>query len=406
MICPFFPPSKGPAADRIYSLASACSSKGIKVKVFTSRSHDTHLRPSLDNVDVIYDTQISSVVDHATFSSSQIFTKFFSFIARFSFLNNFKMFDFLYSFTKYGRWAKNILPIIEYHLKINDYPEYVLASYPDRSSINLASFIHDKYSIKWCVDYRDLWSYNEYVKSFGFFNKLKKNKEYGLIKTADFFLFASTSIKIKFLQHFKISADKCHSLYNGFDGSLLPSPIVLPSNPISFVHTGSLYNGIRDAEPFFKLLYYFPESIINFYVFTKSDASYINRISPISLKNRIKIFVNSSREACLNAQKNADFLLLIMSGTTLDASYPTAKLFEYIKSSRPILSNAIKDSEVQTILYKTQTGLSLDDYLSNHIFILNRSESISFYERSIQAKVFTDIILSNTSCQTHNQINS
>ena len=88
-----------------------------------------------------------------------------------------------------------------------------------------------------------------------------------------------------------------------------------------------------------------------------------------------------SREKALQAQRNADLLLLLESSNEESRGVLTGKIFEYIASGRPIICIGSRlDFEIGQTLFKTGSGISAIVPVILKLCILpNKAPSISVW---------------------------
>ena len=153
---------------------------------------------------------------------------------------------------------------------------------------------------------------------------------------------------------------KTRLIHNGFDeqdfGDITPK--IFPK--FTIVHTGAFYKG-RTPESLFKAItFLFHEKPILKddiqIIFVGKEEPFVNKLIE---ENKLKDVVISvpylPHKDCLSYLLGADVLFL----NTLQ-NYVPGKIFEYIRSKKPILAMVSGDSTVAEIVNSTQSGIVIE----------------------------------------------
>ncbi|MDA8865585.1 hypothetical protein N9I24_04810 [Gammaproteobacteria bacterium] len=386
-----YPPSEGPAGERIYFFAKKLSDKKINVVILSANSGGERHYPDLDNVKHI---QVGELVDLRYKSGFSLAKKVISFFKlKFHILKSFK---FLFDLTPHGRWKNEVLNKIKSgHIRLPNQVDFVISSFPDRSSVDVGKVIANQYKAKWIIDYRDLWALNHYSDHSSITKLYLGWKEKLIIKNSCALIFASDGLMSDFKTYFNLPT-KMLSIYNGYNP--LDQKRKEPRNldaPFSIVYTGSLYGGKRDISPFFKLLDEIPDSVFKICLLSKyADSDYIESIIPDHLSNRILIRYEVPHNETIELQKSADILALVVTNDGIDFSYPTAKIFEYMKAGVEIVSNARPGSEIDKILLETKSGCLIDNYIAKGQNPEFNKRNILKYSREVQNEKLYNLLIS------------
>ncbi|CCE24392.1 glycosyltransferase [Methylotuvimicrobium alcaliphilum] len=250
----------------------------------------------------------------------------------------------------FNLWAMKAEQTAEQILKEHKI-DLIYTSLPPFSACHIGYKIKKKYHIPWVVDYRDLWHgdvLREWVPIIR--QKLELQLEKFYMRQADVIISVSKQ-KTEFLKklHPKSKA-KWETITNGYDTEIF-EPLLSKSRQtdkyINFVYTGRLFKNRRGyafAEALGQLCKENPN------LKDEVKVHILGGVSP-EIQNRYNELLNEydivdmynftgdiSYQKAMEAQVNADYLLLIVdTGTTSDGVIP-GKLFEYIASRRPIFA--------------------------------------------------------------------
>lgn len=198
--------------------------------------------------------------------------------------------------------------------------------------------------IPWVADFRDAWTTNP-----AFFDPptpihrfMQRYLEKWVAKRCDLLLSVSEPIT----EHFKKlipDIPKIYTLTNGYDEEDYTDLAPHPSEKFRMVYTGTLF-GSRTPLPFLKivkdLLSEHPEwkrdvEILFFSALDRSTLQWIGENDPDSV---IKVEGLRSYRESLQQQFDASVLLLFLETGANAEVMMTQKVFEYLRSSRPILA--------------------------------------------------------------------
>lgn len=268
----------------------------------------------------------------------------------------------------YNLWACNATKTAEDICKTHDI-SLVYTSLPPFSACHIGYKIKSKYNIPWIVDYRDLW-YGDVLREWipNVRQKLELLLEKHYMCHADVIISVSEP-KTMFLQQLHIqSKAKWETITNGYDSEIFEPLLARPRQKneyINFVYTGRLFKnrkGYAFAEALGQLCQENPElkNRVRIHILGGVSPEIKSRYDDLLTQYDIKAMYNFtgdiSYQKAMEAQVNADYLLLIVdTGATSDGVIP-GKLFEYIASRRPIF--ALTDpGATQEIIEKAQAGV-------------------------------------------------
>ena len=222
--------------------------------------------------------------------------------------------------------------------------------------------------LRWVADYRDLWSQRhtgdipDAARS-----KMREQEIASVGRYADEIIAASKDMVEQLSSLLK---KPVHLSPNGFDldeetvRARLFSPLRRQNGPLRIVYTGMIYPGHRDPVPLLDALSELQdkgeiehgEVTVDFYGDRVEVAIALAKKSEYA--PFIRLMGHVTRENALEAQRNADILLLLESPALEARGVLTGKLFEYMVSGRPILCIGSRpEYEIGQVLEDTGTGV-------------------------------------------------
>lgn len=268
----------------------------------------------------------------------------------------------------YIGWVNDVLRNIDNYVDLNNIDAILTTSGPYSDHI-IGYYLKKKYkNIKWVADFRDEWTNNPYStedkKSLKY--RLENMMESNIIKTADKIIQVTPISEKNCRENFNIPERKVTTITNGYDESDFNN-IIINSNNKNFTVTyaGTVYYN-RFPEGFIKS---FNELIdenlikkedikINFYGIY--DWRITEKISNLDKYNIITCYDYVSHEECLRINCNSNLLFLPVGKEEKFKGVYTGKVFEYIKCGVPILALSPKESIVEDIIKRTNTGMNFE----------------------------------------------
>ena len=247
--------------------------------------------------------------------------------------------------------------------------DVIYTTLPPFSSCHVGYKIKSKYNIPWVVDYRDLW-YGDVLREWipTFRQKIELLMEKRYMRKADAIISVSEQ-KTSYLKKLHPNSNAVwETITNGYDNEVFEPLLAQPRQTneyINFVYTGRLFKNRRGyafAEALGQLCQENPDlkNKVRVHILGGVTPEIQNKYNQILRQYAIEesyIFTGDIRyQKAMEAQVNADYLLLIVdTGSTSDGVIP-GKLFEYIASRRPIF--ALTDpGATQEIIEKSQVGI-------------------------------------------------
>lgn len=342
-----FPPNPGVGGKRILGMAKYLSRKGIFCYLVVNKLQDRNLynNTSFKVIDV------GRPIINRNVQTKKIFLNipfpFKSTIKQLMFLpdREISWFEFAYNA------AKEIIQ--------KEKIEIVITS----SLPNVAHFVGAKLKlefpkIKWVVEMRDLWSDNHYVNNNLLLRKVSDYYERRTLLEAD--ALVTVSEPLADILRTKYKRKKVYSITNAFDFDYKIKCDL--DEKFSISYTGILYEGKRDPREFLSVV---KELVMNDVIL--SDLVEINFYGPYEkwldrfiLQNNMQGYVNLkgivSFEQSIKIQSSSQLLLFINSMHELDKGVYSAKVFEYLNASRPIIAIGNTKGVIEDLINLTNAG--------------------------------------------------
>lgn len=271
-------------------------------------------------------------------------------------------------------WAYDVAQYIEKHMDLNQFDVIYTTSGP--SSAHLIGFyLKQKYGIPWVADYRDPWTFNPYGPSYDASNpgqKLLFELESVLLRHASCNITVSDGWAQDYIKHFQIPRDQIVSITNGYDEadfSLLGAPGGR-TKKFTISYCGLLYTAQRSIEPIFIALSKLAKERkidlkqVEFRVVGNSSQDNIQVAQKYKLGSILVQTGYLSHIDALKSNLDANILLLLVGDDPKFSAVYTGKIFEYLRSGKPILALAPKGGIVDQVLQETGHGKS---FLSSQI---------------------------------------
>jgi glycosyltransferase involved in cell wall biosynthesis len=366
-----WPPRNAIGAHRPYSWARYWSQAGAKVTVLTGRkyAYDAPLDlslPELPGVEVIE-------VDYASASSvSRLASMVYDSPLR-------APAQWLYKRMR-GKavapvnprdgWLAGALPVAE---ALAGEADAVVSTYDPRTVHQLAAVMKRRNpGLVWVADYRDLWSLNHAPRWRPDQQAAEAALEHETVGAlAD--MVSSVSDELARAQG-DLLGKPWLTVTNGFDVDIsairaaIGQPLRAPGAPLRVVYTGKLYPGLRDPRVLLEELVAMEiEGIIaRGAVVVDMYGGQLDGLDALLGSGRYGHIVRQHghvpRDVALEAQRQADLLLLLESPLPEARGVLTGKIFEYMATGVPILSlGSRRDSAIGDMLASTRTGLCTQD---------------------------------------------
>ena len=236
----------------------------------------------------------------------------------------------------------------------------VITTGPPHSLHLIGLSLREKTSIRWIADFRDPWttiSYHQSLQLSARAQKKHEKLEAEVLQKANAIIVTSHVTRNEFLLKTK---KPIHVITNGYDDEISNATASLDVK-FSLAHIGTL---LSERNP--RILWKALSEICHENQQFRNDfqLKLVGRTSPEILATlsefKLYTFVENagyvSHLEAIKIQKSAQVLLLIEIDSEQTKCIIPGKLFEYLKTHRPIIALGPEGSDVASILRKTQTG--------------------------------------------------
>ena len=263
-------------------------------------------------------------------------------------------------------WAYDVVQYIEKNMDLDKFRVIYTTSGP--SSAHLIGFyMKQKYGIPWVADYRDPWTFNAYGAEYDAANpkqKLLFELESVLLHQADCNLTVEKDPMASYGKQFGLTKERIVSITNGYDEedfSLLTVP-EKRTEKFTINYSGLLYTQQRSVVPVLEALQQLfkekkldPEKVsLRVVGYAKPDK--LKAAEPYRLEKNIIYTGYVSHQEALQSNLDANLLLLLVGNEEKFKPVYTGKIFEYLRSGRPILALAPKGGVVDQVLRESGHG--------------------------------------------------
>lgn len=271
-------------------------------------------------------------------------------------------------------WAYDVIQYIEKNMDPDEFQVVYTTSGPYSAHL-IGFYLQQKYGIPWVADYRDPWTFNAYKKDYDpsdAGNRLLYELEKVLLHQADCNLTIGDSFIPSYVEQFQLPQEKIVSITNGYDEddfAMLHIPQTR-TDKFTINYSGLLYTQQRHITPILKAIRQLREekeidlSKVRFRVIGEAETGKIEEAGKYGLESIIDFKGYLSHQEALQANLDANLLLLLVGDEPKFKSVYTGKFFEYLRSGRPILALAPEGSAVGETLRESGHG---EAYLSTQL---------------------------------------
>jgi hypothetical protein len=263
----------------------------------------------------------------------------------------------------------------------NNKVDVIVSTGPPHTTHLIALDISKKFKIPWLADFRDPWTKIDFfhkLKLSSRANKIHKNLELNVLKTADVVSTVSESWSNDFL---KISGIKPLVINNGYDpADFIDISIKKLDNKFSITHAGSM-NADRNPNIFWQALKFLINEDsrfkrdLNIKLIGPVDITVINSIKKYDLNDYVTYIDNLCHDEVVKLLVSSQLLLLPLNNSPNVSGIIPGKTYEYIAAQRPILCIGDINGDTAKILNNINAGsiVGFDDYK------LIKDELLRFY---------------------------
>jgi glycosyltransferase involved in cell wall biosynthesis len=309
-------------------------------------------------------------------------------------------------------WVKPSVKFLREYITTNNI-ETVITTGPPHSLHLIGLELKKTLDVNWLADFRDPWTtigYHDKLKLTNRSKKRHKELEKEVLNTADQLIVTSLTTKNQFEQ---LTEKPIAVITNGYDTETSDNNLSLDAK-FTMSHIGSLLSK-RNPEVLWQvlreLLTEVPEFSKDFQLNLIGTVSkdVIATLDSYKLSDYVNVVGYVSHRDAITFQKKSQILLLVEIDSEATACIIPGKLFEYMASKRPIVAVGPKNSDVETLIDKTQTGnyykyhehTALKNVILKHYkaykngILAVDSIGVEDYSRASLTKVLADLIKKN-----------
>lgn len=271
-------------------------------------------------------------------------------------------------------WAYDVIQYIEKNMDPDEFQVVYTTSGPYSAHL-IGFYLQQKYGIPWVADYRDPWTFNAYKTDYDPSNALERllyELEKVLLHQADCNLTIGKSFIPTYVEKFQLPQEKIVSITNGYDEDDFAALHVPQTRTDKFTinYSGLLYSEQRSITPVLEAIQQLRDekkldlSRIRFRFIGEAEVGKIEITGQYGLESIIDYKGYLSHQEALQANLDANLLLLLVGDEAKFKSVYTGKLFEYLRSGRLILALAPEGSVVDETLRESGHG---EAYLSTQL---------------------------------------
>ncbi len=255
-------------------------------------------------------------------------------------------------------WIKPSVRFLMEYLK-NNPVDWIISTGPPHSTHLIARKLKRRTGIPWLADFRDPWT------DIDFFHKLPltpvnyarhRRMESSVLTLANVLTVVSGEMKRRYLPY----NPNTLLIPNGFDGDI-KKPEVFIGSEFVLTHIGMM-NADRNHESFWKSIRKLLDEIPLFSVHLKIKL--IGKIAPevkrsirrYNLTKYTEIIPYVPYEEMESVYASSAVLLLFINRVPGAKGIVTGKIFEYLRSGKPVLAIAPEDGDLSRIIKETRAG--------------------------------------------------
>ncbi|MFL5729583.1 MAG: glycosyltransferase [Cytophagaceae bacterium] len=284
-----------------------------------------------------------------------------------------------------------INPSVKFLLKyLKDHPvDAIFTDGPPHTNTMIASIIKEKTGIPWLADFQDPWTqvdYYQLLKLTRWADRKHRRLEQQAFKNADKMTIVSPTWK-KDLE--SIGARNVSVIPWGYDDADFTDEPVPLSSRFLISHLG-LMGSDRNPDLLFKAIAQLAEENENFRknielrLIGSVDRSIREAIEKYKVGAYVKVESQISRKDSLALMRQSQVLLLLLNKADNAQGRIPGKLFEYMRSRRPILSFGPQGCDVENILTETRAGMNIQYENYEQIFSALKELFVKFERQELE----------------------
>lgn len=225
--------------------------------------------------------------------------------------------------------------------------DIIYVSIPPFSAFSIAAKLSKEFDISLFVDYRDLWSGNQFAFNLTPYHKyLHKKREYQALKVADKVITINRKIKEHLLKRFKfLTFEDVVILPHGHDPEDFENvaPIPKMNNKLRLTYAGTFQEYITPKyllRAFKKLAYERPDVAenIELHFLGPFSKEYLRLVHKLGLESYVKTYGVLDHKETVRRIVSSDVLWLMVGNHLNSDTVSTGKLYEYFAARKPVLA--------------------------------------------------------------------
>ena len=258
-------------------------------------------------------------------------------------------------------WVKPSINFLKKYLQEHHIETIVTTGPPHSLHLIGLGLKKENPNLKWIADFRDPWteiSYYQHLKLTKSSDRKHRKLEQNVFQNADITLATSFTDA----ENFKRKGANAYCITNGFDDENFDKNSTSSSeNKFTLSYVGVLEQ-LRNPEILWTVLEKLVDENEDFRnhfelkFVGKIDEKILQNIEQSPLKKHLKLMGYLSHDQSVEEMKSASLLLITNFPNESSKGIIPGKIFEYLSTGNPILSFGPKNSDVQKILYDTQSG--------------------------------------------------
>lgn len=262
-------------------------------------------------------------------------------------------------------WCGEVVHYLQNHVDLSQFDAVYTTSGPHTAHF-VGFYLQKKYNLPWIADYRDQWTGNPFVhwdhRSDSY--KVYHTLEQMLLQHADLNITVMDSLITEYREDFQLPAHKITAITNGYDEedfqTLEFSQTKTPRFTITY--SGLLYSDGRSISPILEVLSELLElkkidrQMISFLVVGSIDQDVSTLAQQHNLCGVVRTTGYVSHHDALQYNLESNLLLLLVGDKPEYKNVYTGKIFDYLRSGKPILAIAPSPSVVEETLQEVGHG--------------------------------------------------
>lgn len=289
-------------------------------------------------------------------------------------------------------WSWDVIKFIENNMDISEFDVIYTTSGPHSSHL-IGYYLKKKYGIPWVADYRDAWTKNPYFNNdiqTNIFTRLLYRLENILLNQADNNILYADSMANEYINEYNLNYERISSITNGYDEDDFKKLKKNQNKTEKFTinYSGLLYTEQRSIEPILRAI---GELINEQKIEVKKicvrvvgqgrEENNKEVAKKYGLQNSFEQTGYITHKEALQTNLDSDLLVLLVGDEEKFKSIYTGKVFEYLRSGKPILAIAPKEGEVDQALSLTGHGKTFTSTQNSEIKDMILTEYTNWIER-------------------------